>query len=1056
MDKKFFDNTIIAQYAVTGVPLKVYVDSRYLTITDADDVENPLIGQGMEPNGEMEPFSYQDIDHLLVADNIIDLETYNTAMADQFKSDEPEEAPEGDEEAPEEEGEEGGDDMPDEEVPEEEPEEEEPTTEEGFDPTGISLSEITKDVKKAREKALDAEEKALKDKRRALDDEPLDELTLGGPSGEAMLQDLHLETDPAKQKKMKIKLGREKYGAYSDSSALDDADYALKKFRQQMRGYKGDPIGVYDPSKDTYKAKAPKQVVADKPNWNQKKYDRWIDDVSSNEGWRNAYDMAQNANYEPGLIDWVKKNVVFNDETPLERIQYDIEAMAESVNEGFTKKDWDVKWKMPKDNLFNATKTKNAVDNRYKALQNLLKDKPKELKAFDATDDHPAYDMSYDELMKWYNNLSESVNEATNKKKEGNPFKKGDKIIVTKLQRQGDAKRFKGKKGFVLRDSSDNYVMVKLKGFSSPEIEFHKGEIELDESVNEATPPTDATIKPHMNTYTVADDPYEVAVELGKKYGWNTAQIEKAEKLIRKKYIMDSVNEAFKRKYTMKESKKIREAKGRPYGLSKEETLEVAKRFAKALSITDGVKVTVNMTTLDEDSFDLDYDGVEFDGGSYNIYDDGAVKNMATMKTPTIGYKDDSVQSIVKYLKKHYGKLAKNEAHDFPKGPSKAGLKRLIKDVEEMLDTEIDANGDPLTNETEMILQKELKRLTALLRESVNEADGFAGADPKAGSMIQGRGFERRSGNKAANKLDKELLKHINGMGISNSDKDRVKGYLSDAPIAPGAKVEDLIAHTLKVLDIRESVNEGIDGLKVGDKVQNQYDGVIATIKSIDGNSVTVVYDDMKSLRNEFGPEAKEFYNQSEELPIAKFKKAWDRKEYIAYPFSYKESKVNEANSYDSWKERGNQLEKQAMADAINAFGKVAKRKDLDELAELYFNDIEFNGSEYIDAYKIVLKKYKLIDAFNTYYSSYITDVDPAGGHGPMSHESVNEDVSSPYIYQVGDLVHNTDSGCACHGSKGIVMSVEPEELTYSVTNSGDTFKPGMRLTKALSQLEAI
>jgi len=83
------------------------------------------------------------------------------------------------------------------------------------------------------------------------------------------------------------------------------------------------------------------------------------------------------------------------------------------VNEGFTKKDWDVKWKMPKDNLFNATKTKNAVDNRYKALQNLLKDKPKELKAFDATDDHPAYDMSYDELMKWYNNLSESVNEGS-------------------------------------------------------------------------------------------------------------------------------------------------------------------------------------------------------------------------------------------------------------------------------------------------------------------------------------------------------------------------------------------------------------------------------------------------------------------------------------------------------------------------------------------------------------------------------------------------------------------------------------------------------------------
>jgi len=121
--------------------------------------------------------------------------------------------------------------------------------------------------------------------------------------------------------------------------------------------------------------------------------------------------------------------------------------------------------------------------------------------------------------------------------------------------------------------------------------------------------------------------------------------------------------ESLMRKYRIKESVNVKESReGRRAGLSKEETLEVAKRFAKALSITDGVPVTVNMTTLDNDSFDLDYDGDEFDGGSYNIYDDGAVKNMATRKTPTLGYKDDSVQSIVKYLKKHYGKLAKNES----------------------------------------------------------------------------------------------------------------------------------------------------------------------------------------------------------------------------------------------------------------------------------------------------------------------------------------------------------------------------------------------------------
>ena len=62
--------------------------------------------------------------------------------------------------------------------------------------------------------------------------------------------------------------------------------------------------------------------------------------------------------------------------------------------------------------------------------------------------------------------------------------------------------------------------------------------------VNEAKkPPTDATIKPHMSQYSVADDPYDVAEEIGKEYGWNQSQIEKAEVLIRKKYITESVNE---------------------------------------------------------------------------------------------------------------------------------------------------------------------------------------------------------------------------------------------------------------------------------------------------------------------------------------------------------------------------------------------------------------------------------------------------------------------------------------------------------------------------------
>jgi len=60
----------------------------------------------------------------------------------------------------------------------------------------------------------------------------------------------------------------------------------------------------------------------------------------------------------------------------------------------------------------------------------------------------------------------------------------------------------------------------------------------IKEALNEAkASPTDATIKPHMSQYSVSDDPYDVAEEIGKEYGWSQKQIEKAEKLIRKKYI---------------------------------------------------------------------------------------------------------------------------------------------------------------------------------------------------------------------------------------------------------------------------------------------------------------------------------------------------------------------------------------------------------------------------------------------------------------------------------------------------------------------------------------
>jgi hypothetical protein len=92
----------------------------------------------------------------------------------------------------------------------------------------------------------------------------------------------------------------------------------------------------------------------------------------------------------------------------------------------------------------------------------------------------------------------------------------------------------------------------------------------------------------------------------------------------------------------------------KPAGLSKDETMKVAQKFADAMSKVEGAKVTVNKRTLEEDSFDLDIDGEEFDGGSYNIYQNGNVVNMAVPSNPVYGKKNDSVDTIAKNMKKMF------------------------------------------------------------------------------------------------------------------------------------------------------------------------------------------------------------------------------------------------------------------------------------------------------------------------------------------------------------------------------------------------------------------
>ena len=144
------------------------------------------------------------------------------------------------------------------------------------------------------------------------------------------IRDIHFEIDPAKQKKLKIAYGKST-GEIGESAAIAAADYMLKKFRKEIKyDTSGVNVDVFLPG--TYNAMTSK--LGDGPHtkrqksisWNKREYDKWIKSVASNGGAEHAFDMAQNAKNEPGLIDWVRKNN--RGEDPLEIIQWAIEEYA--------------------------------------------------------------------------------------------------------------------------------------------------------------------------------------------------------------------------------------------------------------------------------------------------------------------------------------------------------------------------------------------------------------------------------------------------------------------------------------------------------------------------------------------------------------------------------------------------------------------------------------------------------------------------------------------------------------------------------------------------------
>lgn len=238
---EYFSNIVLGQYAMTGVPLKVYANNRYYVITSPDDIDDPLIGYGMMTSGKMEPFDYRDINHIMVSGNKVDLATYTKAMSDELAG-----AKKSSDSKSGEEKKEKGDD------------EKAASPFESFDPHAKkwslkALYEISKDEYNAQEDALKAEMEAgkakinaAKDKMNDLKKQPIDDGVI-------------YEADEIKAKIAKLErdLADVKHKYYSTANLTPQKDMQLRKQMGQISielkrarredrtgasGYKGNPL----------------------------------------------------------------------------------------------------------------------------------------------------------------------------------------------------------------------------------------------------------------------------------------------------------------------------------------------------------------------------------------------------------------------------------------------------------------------------------------------------------------------------------------------------------------------------------------------------------------------------------------------------------------------------------------------------------------------------------------------------------------------------------------------------------------------------------------------
>ena len=114
--------------------------------------------------------------------------------------------------------------------------------------------------------------------------------------------------------------------------------------------------------------------------------------------------------------------------------------------------------------------------------------------------------------------------------------------------------------------------------------------------------------------------------------------------------------------------------------LSVAETKKVAKKYAEGLTMSGEGIFTVN-PKVEENSFDLDFNDEEYDGGSYIIYGDGSVVNMAVNPSERYG----SINSTPTQIKNKFINIQKQyknaEFKDLIRNDGSVYGKRMVSEL---------------------------------------------------------------------------------------------------------------------------------------------------------------------------------------------------------------------------------------------------------------------------------------------------------------------------------------------------------------------------------------